>query len=301
MLSAVGWCGGVILAVYVTGLSPSAFAREVVDATGVRVEVVPHPARVVTLAPSLGELAADLCTEKIDRIVGVSEFTDYPPALLKVKQIGPYNHFNLETVLALKPDLILATMDGNAKDQVEHLRELKLPVIIVGSSSFSEIRESMRTVAEALDEQTAGAKLLAAFDAGLAKIHARAKGRKPTHVLLQLGEDPLIVVGHKAFLNDALEAIGAVNVYGDLQEHYPRPAMEDVISRAPQMIVVLALGSDTKLFTEMAGRWARYRRFKIGEEGAVKVIHADPLLRPSLRLLEGLGVLERAVYGAARP
>src|SRR5262245_40620061 len=96
-------------------------AREITDATQTKVVLVDRPNRIVTLSPSLGELAADLLGDNLDRLVGVSEFTDYPPALKKVNSVGPYHQFNLERVLALKPDLVLATLDGNPRDRVLHL------------------------------------------------------------------------------------------------------------------------------------------------------------------------------------
>src|SRR4051812_6042349 len=93
-------------------------AREVLDATRTRVTLVDHPARVVALAPSLAELAADLSGNQLEKIVGVSDYTDYPPRLEKTPSVGPYSRFNLEKVVALKPDLVLATLDGNPRDQV---------------------------------------------------------------------------------------------------------------------------------------------------------------------------------------
>src|SRR4051812_45152654 len=89
------------------------------------------PKRIVTLAPSLGELASDLLGPELDRIVGVSEFTDYPPTLSKIPSIGPYVRINVEKVLSLKPDLVLGTVSGNSKEQVEQLIALGLHVLTV--------------------------------------------------------------------------------------------------------------------------------------------------------------------------
>src|SRR6478672_2161638 len=108
------------------------------------------PRRIVTLAPSLAELAADLAGEKIERIVGVSEYTDFPPALKKVESIGPYHKFNLEKVVSLKPDLVLATSDGNSRDQVLHLRELGVPVVVVETQSLAQVVSSIRLIGQAM-------------------------------------------------------------------------------------------------------------------------------------------------------
>lgn len=289
--------------------SRSAFAREplevrrVKDATGAQVPVVLEPKRVVTLAPSLGELVADLSSQSggdLSRIVGVSDYTDYPPALAKVASIGPYSRFNLEKVVSLKPDLVLATLDGNPKDQVLRLRELGLPVVVVATATFADVEGSMRLVSSALGAAAEGEKMAARFATGLKDFKDRAAKRKGPRmrVLLQIGDDPFITVGGGTFLQDALTAIGADNLYADATAHYPRPALEDVTRRDPDRIVVLALGKDLKPFHDMAAKWSRFAKLKAVRAGEVKVLQGDAVLRPTLRLHEGLRLLERAVYGS---
>jgi iron complex transport system substrate-binding protein len=279
-------------------VAATAGAAEIVDATGTKVAVPAHASRIVTLAPSLGELAADLDTEHLERVIGVSEYSDFPPALKKVPTIGPYHRFNLEKVVSLKPDLVLATKDGNAEDQIQHLRELGITVVVVDSSSFEWVGKSMRMAAEAMGVASAGEKMAAAFARGLSVVRGHSKGRPAKRVLLQLGEDPLIVAGGENFLNEALAAIGATNAYADSRARYPRPALEDAIARNPDVILVLALGEDRAVFEKMAGHWGEFGKLNAVKSGSVRVLRADPLLRPTLRLLQGLEALEGAVYGA---
>jgi iron complex transport system substrate-binding protein len=277
----------------------AAHAREVTDVTNAKVRLADHPERIVTLAPSLGELAADLSGSHLEKIVGVSEYTDYPPVLSKVASIGSYARFNLERVVALKPDLVLATLDGNPKDQVLHLRELGIPVVVVATSTLDDVSRSMRLVAQAMGVSEQGEQMAARFAAGLRNIRDRAahrEGPKP-RVVLQLGDDPLVVAGHGSFLQEALETVGAQNLYGDGATHYPRPALEDVVHRSPDVIIVLALGHDLTSFDAMAARWAQFSSLKAVKSRQVRVLQGDAILRPTLRLLEGLSLLEKAVYG----
>jgi iron complex transport system substrate-binding protein len=307
----------------------SAQARELVDSTGTHVHLVDHPSRIVTLAPSLGELVSDFLGMDLQRIVGVSESTDYPPALKKVASIGPYQRINLEKVLSLKPDLVLATEDGNMKDQIAHLRELEVPVVVLSTRRLSEVSDSMKKVAEALGSADPKQKeqyqsLIARFEKGIADIRNRAAKRceAPTEsgkrmnaetsaskavgttgacgkkrVVIQLDENPLIVVGGKSFLNDAIALVGAENVYGDSNAGYPRPSQEDLIQKNPDVILVATFGTDRAPFKKRAASWTRYAQLKAVRSHQVKVIFGDPLLRPSMRLLEGLSLLEKAIYG----
>jgi ABC-type Fe3+-hydroxamate transport system substrate-binding protein len=108
--------------------------------------------------------------------------------------------------------------------------------------------------------------------------------------LIQVGDEPLVIAARRSFLSRALELIGAQNVYADLDDRYPRSSAEDVIKRNPEMIFVLSLGPDTRDAVKSAQKWSK--RFK-----HVQVLSSDGLLRPSLRLLEGVAQLEKAVYG----
>ncbi len=273
--------------------------KRVVDALGVSVQLVEKPARVVTLIPSLGELAADLCETHYERIVGVSDSTDYPPALKGRSSIGPYHHFNLERVVALKPDLVLATHSGNSKDQIEHLRELGLPVVVVRTESFAEIEQSIELVGKAMGSAPAATALLERFRTGITQLKNRAGARPVANrrrVMLELGDEPLIVAGGKSFLSEALALVGATNVFGDLASAYPRPSTEELIQRDPDAILVLALGDDTAYFAKLAANWKQHPKLKAFKNGNVKILRGDEILRPSLRLLEGLARLERAIY-----
>jgi iron complex transport system substrate-binding protein len=272
----------------------------VIDATGTHVQVPEHPVRVVTLAPSLAELAADLLGEDLQRIAGVSEYTDFPPVLEKKPSIGPYVRVNLEKIMALKPDLVLATSDGNSKDQVVHLRELGLAVVVVNTATLKQVEDSFLLVGKALDTEKRGQEMIAQLRKGLGNIRARAAKRPHPTVLLQLGSEPLIVVGRESFLSEALETVGARNVYADNKDHYPRPALEDAVHRDPEIILVMAMGKDLAPFYAMARSWSRFPGMAAVKNKRVQVIQSDTVLRPSLRLLEGLGLLERAIYGQAK-
>lgn len=294
---------GLVLLAFFAFQAP-AHAAAFRDATGVEIKPMGGASRIVTLAPSLGELVSDFLTGEergIERIVGVSDYTDYPPTLSTKKSIGSYARFNLEQVVALKPDLVFATMDGNAQDQIVRLRELGLAVVTVRTESFDAVGESMRMVGLALGLKERGEAMARQFEAGLEKIRARSatraqKNAKPrARVLLQVGDQPLIVAGGKSFLNDALDAVGTRNLYADLDQTYPRPGVEDVLKRNPDAILVIALGGDLKPFEAMAARWKEFPSLAAVRSGQVRVLKADPLIRPTLRLLEGLSLLERAL------
>jgi len=256
---------------------------------------VPKPKRVITLAPSLGELVADFLGNDLSRIVGVSEYTDYPPALKSFPSVGSYAQFSLEKVLSLKPDLVFATMDGNPRDTVLHLKELGVPVVIVKTESLGAIQESIRQVADALGMPEKGQQMAAQLQRGIDRLKADVGSSSPK-VMLQIADQPLIVAGKKSFLNDALEILGAKNIYADSELPYPKPSFEDVLRKNPDVIIIAAMGDDATLFRAMATRWLEFKTLNAVKNHRVYLVQSDALLRPTLRILEGLSVLKKVIY-----
>jgi iron complex transport system substrate-binding protein len=281
-------------------LQTNSFALDLKDATGALVHLSDHPTRIVALAPSVAELASEFLELDLQRIVGVAESTDFPPALQSVESIGPYHRFNLEKVAALKPDLVLATLEGNARDQVLHLREMGIPVFVLSTGSLSEVASAMSQTALILGEAARGEKVSDTFRKRLEEIRARGlvhASKTPLRVMLQLDDSPLIVAGGKSFLSEALVTVGAKNIFGDLDAGYPTPSAEDVLRRDPDVVLVIAFGDDVDRFRRMGARWTQYPRLAAARKKQIKVIFADTLLRPSMRLLEGLTLLEKMLYG----
>ena len=271
--------------------------REVQDFTQTSIRLVAQPSRIIPLAPSLAELVVELLPSGWERIVAVTEFTDFPGELAQKPKVGSYARLNLEAIVSRKPDLVLATLDGNSKDQVQRLRSLGVPVLVVGTSNFEEVKLSIRMVGEALGAKERALALESRFVSALQSLHKRyhATANRP-RVLLQIGDDPLVVVGKKSFLQEALEAVGAKNIYSSELSGYPRPSREDVLSKNPEMILILALHGEMRTFDRMADRWRAFPQLAAVREGKVRVLKADGLLRPGSRLIEGLSALESAIH-----
>lgn len=277
------------------------------DMLGTRMELPQTPQRVVTLIPSLGELAADLLEKDLPRLVGVSEYSTYPPALKNISSVGSYARINVERVVALRPDLVLASKDGNSKDQVEQLREFKIPVVVVKTDSFEQVENSMRMVGQALGLSEKGAKMAEQFRRGLHAIREKAvhlseKG-PPPKVLIQISDTPLVVAGGGTLLNQSVEWVGGKNIYSDTSVHYPRPSVEDAIQRAPELILILSLGgldSPDYIFQKMRRNWIAFRSLPAVQRQQIYLFEGDSLLRPTLRMLEGLSLLSKKVHQVAQ-
>jgi iron complex transport system substrate-binding protein len=232
--------------------------------------------------------------------VGVTAYTDFPPSLKGKPSVGPYTKPNLEAVVALKPDLVLAGRDGTPKATVDRLRRLKIPVVTVATETIAGLRESYPIVGIALGKKREAERALTEFDRALDALKTRAKKRTALRVLLQVGEDPLVVAGGKTFLNEGLEILGARNIYSDPEKTYPRVSVEDVLKKNPDAIVLLTMGNDDASFARAEKRWKSFPKLKATKENRVLRLRSDALVRPGPRFPEGLAALEHVLYGTGK-
>lgn len=261
----------------------------------------PPSQRIVTLTPALAELVTAIGVPESE-IVGVSEYTDFPESLRTTKTVGSYARVNLEIVLSLKPDIVLASQDGTAKETVDRLRALKLKVQVIPAATLAEIRNSFDRLGRLLGHEKEAAAAMKTWDQKVEGFRVREKkrnlnsGEKRPRVLLQVGESPLIVAGGKNFLSEGLELLGAENVYAGVTQAYPRVSFEDVLEKNPDSILLL-VSSDSKAQMKNAeNRWKRLKNLKAVQNHQVHSIESDDLGRPGPRFLVGLLELERAIF-----
>jgi iron complex transport system substrate-binding protein len=192
------------------------------------------PRRVVTLAPNLTEIVYALGAG--DRLVGVSEYSDYPEAARAIPRVGGLE-VDAEKVAALHPDLVLAVAEGNAQGTVRALQAAGLPVTVTPSGSLDAVLESIRIVADRLGRGEDGRRLAGKLSRRRAAVRARAtQGRHPTALLL-VWPDPPQGAGAKTFLDDVLTEAGAVNLLAD-RTGWPVLSKEYVATVAVDVLVV---------------------------------------------------------------
>lgn len=250
-----------------------------------------RPRCIIPLTPALAEMVAELLPNSSDRICGVTEYSDRPASLVSKPRVGRYDRVSLETLVALKPDLVIAAREGNAAQQISKISEWKIPVLVTSTPDLSAIPTTIAAVGAQLGEPEAGqrsARALRAAFSGFQSRRAKLTGPK-TRVFLQLGEAPLIGVGAGSFLNQALDWVGAENILADQKSGYPRISRELILQRKPDMILILAMGDHAAQFNRMAQHWAGIYT------GPVHILRADALMRPNASIVEGLYLLEKAV------
>ena len=123
---------------------------------GRQVSIKDAPKRIVSLAPSCTEIIAVLGLQ--DKLVGITEHTDYPPEVLNLPKVGSYVNLNVESILSLQPDLVIATDDGNPEEVIEKLEEFSVPVFVLKLRTYEDIENSIQRLGEFVGKSENAAK-----------------------------------------------------------------------------------------------------------------------------------------------
>lgn len=180
-----------------------------------------------------------------DKIVGVTNFCDYPEEAGRKPKVGGMSNPSLEAVVSLKPDLVLLTIDGNPKAFEERLRSLKISTFVLRSKRISELPQGIRQVGSATGTQEKAEKLAQEVEKKIQEISRQQKAfinlhpiAKKTKVLFIVWPEPLIVAGPGSITDDALQILGVDNIAGKTASTYPKYSIEEILRRAPDIIFI---------------------------------------------------------------
>jgi iron complex transport system substrate-binding protein len=247
------------------------------------------PRRVVALAPNLTEIV--FAVGAGDRLVGVSDYSDYPPAARAIPRVGGLE-VSPERVASLSPDLVLATPEGNAKGPVTALAAAGVPVLVVPGGSLDDVLHAIDMIARRLGKTGEGERLMGALTARREAVR-RARPAPPLPVAAMLiWPDPPQGAGAGTFLNDVLAEAGATNALGD-RPGWPLVS-EEWLATTRLDVLVLPDSDQTRAAYDRAlasgplsrGMVARARRIRIDE---------SELTRPGPRVFDALERLAAAL------
>jgi iron complex transport system substrate-binding protein len=280
------------------GVAAPALGASVRDMTGREVEVPRTVTRVVSLAPSLTEILFALGAG--DLIMGVTDFCDYPPEAAAKPKVGTVLAPNPEAILALQPDLVLATTEGNRQETVLLLDRVGLPTFVVRPEGLEGIYASIRAVGRLLGRPARANALVEVMRSRVSWVVQQVRGRPRVRVLYVLWPDPLITAGRGSVIDALIGAAGGENVAGRIALRYPRLGLEEALRVDPEVILLAGMGS-RPLRPEAVAGWEGWRVLGAVRAGRVRGLDGDLLHRPGPRIVEGLEAIARALHPEAFP
>jgi iron complex transport system substrate-binding protein len=236
--------------------------------------------RIVSLAPHLTELA--FAAGAGDRIVATVEYSDYPQAARSILRIGDAFRVDMERVLELEPDIVLAWHTGTPVPTIERLRELDLEVEVVSTQTLAEVPAALRRLGQLGGTPDAAESAAKQFEAEISRLRREHRNRKAVSVFLQVNDRPLYTVNGKHIISEIAALCGGANVFADLRDLAPTIGIEAVIAANPEAIV----STDDTVADAMA-HWRRWDAIAAVRAGNVFTLSSDELARATPRLVQG--------------
>lgn len=243
--------------------------------------------RIVTLAPSLAEIV--FAAGAGDRLVGVARYSDFPPEARKIPQIGDAARVDLERIVALQPDLILAWRSGNPARDVARLEGLGQRVFVTEPRKLSDIPRLLRTVGALAGSEALAQPAALAFEARLAELRARHAGRAPVRVFYEIWHQPLLTVNGEHMISDVIALCGGTNVFATVPLLTPVVTLEAVLHARPEVIVG---GSSSVAPRQFVAQWRNHAIDALSNIPAFFVA-PDDIQRATPRILNGARVICR--------
>jgi iron complex transport system substrate-binding protein len=267
-------------------------SRAFVDDAGRRLYLAKPPVRVVSLAPSITEMLFALGLD--EQIVGVTEFCDYPAGAKSKAKVG-YANPNMETIIGLQPDMVLAPKDFLRPDLQVKLEQLKIPVFVLDAKTLEDIPLQLHTLGTMFEKKSAASDVTQHMRQRMTELKLKVETLPKKRVLYVLNSQPLISVGPGSFIHQMIGVAGGVNVAAQAGVAYPRLSMETVLKEDPEVLIFPSGEVETVPRSEQQ-QWRRWDSLSAVKQQRFHEVSSNLLNRPGPRVIEGLEQLVRAIH-----
>ena len=259
--------------------SVASAAITVTDDAGKTVTLQAPAKRILSLAPHATELL--YAAGAGDAIVGTVEYSDFPEAAKKIPRVGGHSALDLERIVALKPDLIVIWLHGNAQKQLDRLLELGIPAYYNEPAKLDHIPRSIETLGTLTGNGTQARAAAATFRAKVEALRARYANRAPVSLFYQVWNKPLTTLNGQHLVADVISLCGGKSLFADLKPKAPAVAMEAVIEADPEAIVSTSIQKDG------LDLWTKWTRMRTVKNGHLFALDGNLINRHGPRITEG--------------
>ena len=243
--------------------------------------------KIISLAPSATESLYELGIDKelIANTIYCSNGN------FKKEKIGTVTEPNIEKIISLNPDLIVATKEGNYKTVVDKLVRLKLTVYVMEPySNFEDICNNFQELADFLDKSDTAKEIITDVKEEILSLSDKKETSKKEKIFWEVGANPIFTVGNKSFVNEYNKYINGINVFDNRDMRYPNISIESVIEKNPDIIMLVNMGdvSDQEIL-----KWNKYKNITAVKNNQIYLLEADDIFTPTpKKFLNGIKVLK---------
>jgi iron complex transport system substrate-binding protein len=276
-------------------VSGPGFPMQITDDLGRQVTIKEAPQRIVSLAPAITESLFAL--ELGDKVVGVTNYCNYPAEAKEKPKIGGFSTPSAELVVAARPDLVLATKINES--YVPQLENAGLTVVVIESLNLPQVLEDIKLIGQVTGASAAAGNLTAdmqkRIDSITAKVSALPDEQKPA-VYFEIWPDPLTTGGSKSFVNSLITMAGGKNIASDVEQDWVNLSPEMILARDPQVAIICHHGSSAQTVEDFKSRkgWEQVSAIKNNRIGLVS--DENTVVRTGPRVVQGFEFMAKLIH-----
>ncbi len=253
----------------------------VVDDSGQTVRLEKAAERIVSLAPHLTENLFAIGAG--NSVIAVSAFSNFPPQAQQLPSVGDFQHVNVEKIISLQPDLVVAWVDGGDTTSIGQLQKFGIPVYWSKPNKIAGIVTEFNHLGKLTGKHQKAGDVIAAFNRSLASLN-QYQTREKIPVFYQVWSTPLQTLNKNTLINDVISLCGGVNVFAEALATVPQVAMEQVIAKNPEVILGSHAFDDSPAWP---AAWSEWPMISAVANQRVHSVNADWLSRHTARILLG--------------
>lgn len=271
----------------VTAESTVAPMRIVTDDLGREVRLPQKIERAVSLAPNITEMV--FAVGAGDRLVGVTTYCNYPAEAQSIQKVGDTLNPNIETIIALKPDVVLVSTASQLESFTKTLERNGINVFVTNPTSLKGVAQSVGEIGDVFDKRANADALQFKFNGVKQGIREATRFLSTPKVFVQISREPLFTIGQDSFLTEVVATAGGASVTSNVKTAFPKISKETALALQPEAII-LSDSPDNQEPNEV------FKNSPAVKNARVYKINADIISRPGPRLIDALKQIARDLH-----
>ena len=264
-----------------------------IDQLGRDVVLSDNPVRIIALAPNITEIVFALGQE--NRLIGVTKYSDFPPEAKQIPSVGSYIDLDVEKIVSLKPDLCIATKDGNPREVVYRLDSLQIPTYTVDTRNLDSVMDTVFEIGRLLNVTEKAGELVENMRSRIERVDSMvSKTDYRPRVFFQIGVSPIVSVGTNTYIHELIVRAGGKNLAKG-RVPYPRFSREQVLALSPEIFIITSMARE-QVFEKVRAEWSRWSDLPAVRNNRIILVDSNILDRPTPRMVDGLELLVNVIH-----
>ena len=264
-----------------------------IDQLGRDVVLSDNPVRIIALAPNITEIVFALGQEH--RLIGVTKYSDFPPEAKQIPSVGSYIDLDVEKIVSLKPDLCIATKDGNPREVVYRLDSLQIPTYTVDIRNLDSVMDTVFEIGRLFNVTEKAGELVKNMRSRIERVDSMvSKTDYRPRVFFQIGVSPIVSVGTNTYIHELIVRAGGKNLAKG-RVPYPRFSREQVLALSPEIFIITSMARE-QVFEKVRVEWSRWSDLPAVRNNRIILVDSNLLDRPTPRMVNGLELLVKVIH-----